>query len=382
MRLLVVSHVIHYWHNDALYAFGPYSREIDQWATLFTDVVIAAPCRNESAPGDCLRFRAGNVRIYRLPETGGNTFAAKARQLCLLPVLLLKLVRAMAAADVIHVRAPGNVGLLGSILAPVFRKFHIAKYAGQWNGYENEPWSNRLQRRLLNSSWWRNGVVTVYGNWAGMAPHVVSFFTSMMTEAQVTRAREVAQAKRFELPLQVLFVGRLEKVKRPELLLDAVEQACRRGADLRLTIIGDGSELPRLKAKVENSEILARRVTFTGALPFDSVMDRYSTGHVLVLPSSHSEGWPKVLAEAMCHGLVCIATRHGNIPWMLEGRGIVVPPEDSNAIAESLLRMQANEELWRTLSIAGREWACQYSLEGLREELRKLMQARGLKLAA
>lgn len=48
-RLVVISHVIHYRKAGELYAFGPYSREIDVWADLFPEVLIAclAVMRNQ-----------------------------------------------------------------------------------------------------------------------------------------------------------------------------------------------------------------------------------------------------------------------------------------------------------------------------------------------
>ena len=51
-RLLVVSSATHYLADGQLAAYGPYTREIDIWADLFDEVVIAAPCLHERAPGD------------------------------------------------------------------------------------------------------------------------------------------------------------------------------------------------------------------------------------------------------------------------------------------------------------------------------------------
>jgi len=63
MRLLITSHVIHYRHQGRLYAYGPYAREIDQWADLFAEVEIASPCRQQEPPGDCLPFERANISI-------------------------------------------------------------------------------------------------------------------------------------------------------------------------------------------------------------------------------------------------------------------------------------------------------------------------------
>ena len=126
-RLLVVSHVLHYRHGGKLYAYGPYAREIDVWAELFPELVIAAPCRDEQPPGDWVAFTRANISIAPQREAGGDHWSAKMRQILILPLLVRDLSRAMRAADAIHVRCPGNLGLLGVLLAPLFSHRLVAK---------------------------------------------------------------------------------------------------------------------------------------------------------------------------------------------------------------------------------------------------------------
>src|SRR5437868_4674272 len=153
-KLLIVSHVRHYDHGGKLYAWGPYTREIDIWADLFPQIVIASPVSTLPPPKDCLPFTRSNISMIPIKETGGDDWRAKAAQVFQLPSLIWNLARAMRGMDAIHVRCPGNLGLLGVILAPLFSRFLVAKYAGQWNGYHGEPVANWLQRRLLRSFWW------------------------------------------------------------------------------------------------------------------------------------------------------------------------------------------------------------------------------------
>lgn len=370
--LVVASHVIHYEQGGVVHAYGPYSRELDVWAGLFQHVVIAAPCRKAPPPRDSLAFKAPNISIAPLAETGGRTLGAKMVQAALLPLLVSGLFRVMAGADVIHVRCPGNLGLLGALLAPLFGKPMIAKYAGQWNGYPGEVWTNRFQRWLLRSRWWSKGIVTVYGEWPGQPPQVVPFFTAMMTRRQVEEAAASAEEKTLSATLQILFAGRLAESKRVDMLLAAARLLADRGASFHVTVLGDGPERARLES-LRNAESLNGHVTFAGAVPFDEMMGWYKRSHVLVLPS-RNEGWPKVLAEAMCHGLVCIATDRGLMPWLLEGRGLVVRPDDPRQIADSIERLAGDPREYRRLSRAASLWARQHSLEGLGEALRELMR--------
>jgi len=369
--LLIVSHVVHYRHNQQLYAYGPYAREIDVWADLFPRVIIAAPCREEPPPGDCLSFGRPNISIARQRETGGDTVAAKLRQLALLPSLVWGLACVMRRVDAIHVRCPGNLGLLGAILGPCFSESLVAKYAGQWNGYRGEPWTVRLQRVLLRSPWWR-GPVTVYGTWPHQPRQVVPFFTSMMTRDQVERAVQIASSKTLCAPLRVLFSGRLEPVKRADALLAGVKIAVDAGVPIEVVILGDGSERRVLQTMAANLGI-NHLVTFAGAQPFDRALDWYAWAHCLVLPSQHSEGWPKVLAEAMCHGVLGVGVDHGQVRDMLANRGVLLENGTPAEIATALQEVAGNPSRYELLMQSGSAWARQFSLEGLRDAIRDLL---------
>jgi len=369
-KLLIISSAIHYHYRGRLYAYGPYTREIDIWADLFPEVVIAAPCRDEAPPNDCLPFTRPKICIQPQKETGGKTPKAKLIQLLSLPRLTWGLSRAIRGADAIHVRCPGNLGLLGVILAPLFSRFLVAKYAGQWNGYAGETWTARLQRALLRSPWWR-GPVTVYGQWPNQPPHVIPFFTSMMTAEQVGQAVEVATRREAPPPLRVLFAGRLSREKRVAVLLEAVKLAVDGGLELEVAIVGDGPERDRLHKLAARLQ-LQGQVRFIGALPFGDALKWYEWAHCLVLPS-HSEGWPKVIAEGMCYGLVCIAVGCGQVPAMLAGRGVLLQAGTPQEIAESLIRVARYPDSFHPVMQAASLWARQYSLEGLRAALADLL---------
>src|SRR6185437_11672977 len=114
-------------------------------------------------PGDCLAFERENISIDPQIEAGGNGFSDKLALAASVPAMVFGLARAMRQAGAIHVRCPGNLGLIGALLAPIFSRRLIAKYAAQWRGGDGIPLSAKFQRAILRSRWWR-GPVTVYGS--------------------------------------------------------------------------------------------------------------------------------------------------------------------------------------------------------------------------
>jgi glycosyltransferase involved in cell wall biosynthesis len=371
MKLLITSHVIHYQHGGRLYAYGPYAREIDQWADLFTEIEIASPCRRQEPPGDCLPFERGNIRIVPQKEAGGKTIAAKLGLIASVPAMAFGLMRAMRRADAIHVRCPGNLGLIGVLMAPLFSRRLIAKYAAQWNGGEGEPLSARLQRAILRSRWWR-GPVTVYGAWPGSPRHVIPFFTSLLTAEQLERARASAMRERRGPGLRMLYTGRLSKAKNVDVLLRGAARVRAAGHDASVTVVGVGPERSSLEELAESLGIAAH-VEFTGGLPFEDVIGHLEAADVLVL-ASETEGWPKSIAEGMAFGLACVGSNIGFVPQMLEGRGFTVAPRDEDALVAALLAVAESPDRLAPMRHAAATWAQRYSLEGLRDALRDLMK--------
>jgi glycosyltransferase involved in cell wall biosynthesis len=370
MRLLITSHVIHYEYGGRLYAYGPYAREIDQWADLFSEIEIASPCRREAPPGDCLPFERGNIRILPQKEAGGKTLAAKLGLVASVPAMAFGLMRAMQRADAIHVRCPGNLGLIGALLAPLFSRRIIAKYAAQWNGGEGEPLSARLQRAILRSRWWR-GPVTVYGAWPDSPRHVIPFFTSLLASEQLERARASASRERRGPGLRVLYTGRLSRAKNVDVLLRAAARVRAAGHDVSATIVGEGPERSGLE-ELARSLGLTAHAEFTGGLPFEAVIGHLEAADVLVLVSE-TEGWPKSIAEGMAFGLACIGSNIGFVPQMLDGRGFTVAPRDEDALTAALLEVAQSPDRLAPMRHAAAAWAQRYSLEGLRDALRDLM---------
>ncbi|MGA3294927.1 MAG: glycosyltransferase [Candidatus Acidiferrales bacterium] len=373
-KLLIVSHVVHYKFAGGLYAYAPYAREIELWAQMFRDVLIAAPCREEQPPADCARFEAHNLRVIAQREVGGETLGAKIKLACALPGLTWDLCAAMRQADAIHVRCPGNLGLLGTLLAPMFSNRLVAKFAGQWSPNSHEPWTTRFQRFVLSSRWWR-GPVTVYGRWPGQPAHVVPFFSAALTDAQVARARRAIASRAAGELRHILFTGRLSSAKNVDVLLAALAKLRAQGIAFTATIAGEGPQLSALERQSADLG-LADCVEFTGGVGFDRVVELLERSGILVL-ASETEGWPKAIVEAMAFGLVTIGSQVGIVPEIVgEGRGLTVPPRNAEALAAALRDVLTAPERYAEMRARAAEWGARYTVESLRDSLRSLLVER------
>lgn len=371
--LLIVTHVQHYIWDDQIWAFGGYAREVDIWADIFPSIIIASPCIELSPPGDCLPLTRKNISVIPV-QTRENSGILKCKFLLFfyLPRIIWKLSKLMREAWAVHVRLPGNLGAIGALLAPLFSERIIAKYAGTWPNFEGEPKTYRLQKSLLKSRWF-SGPVTVYGDWPNQPDHVIPFFTSILTTDQIELAKKASEKKHLHFPSRILFVGRMDRGKNAHILLDALQILKKYNYSFEARIIGDGNQKEELHQQVLDLG-LQSRVTFTGAIPFSSVLENYIWGDILVLTSENSEGWPKAIAEAMAFGLVCFGSERGLIPKMLsEKRGVVVDPVTANNLADCLKELLNSPSTYKTISKNATEWSQNYSLNGLRKAIKELL---------
>lgn len=130
------------------------------------------------------------------------------------------------------------------------------------------------------------------------------------------------------------FVGRLEPVKNPLALLEAVALIIDQGYDVELSVVGDGSQKQLLIDRASELKI-SNRVIIHG---FQDEPDRYVRQcHVYVQPSL-SEGFGLALVEAMGCAVSVIATAVGGAPEIIQDNhtGWLIHKTDAKSIARKL----------------------------------------------
>ena len=130
---------------------------------------------------------------------------------------------------------------------------------------------------------------------------------------------------------------------------------------LRLLIVGDGPERRRLGALADRLG-LAQSVIFAGHQ--DQIAAFYAAANVFLL-TSHSEGSPNALLEAMSAGLPVVATRVGGVPELAENgeEALLEDRGDHEALADAVLRVFTEPDLRSRLIENGRRKAAGHSPE-------------------
>ena len=127
------------------------------------------------------------------------------------------------------------------------------------------------------------------------------------------------------------WIGRMVPIKRVEILLHAVRELTQAGLPIKLLLVGEGPERPRLQRLAEDLGI-AEHCIWAG--PIEDMPTLYRAVDAVALPS-RNEGTPVVLIEALACGVPVIASAVGGVPDVLERGewGYLVPPESDWALA-------------------------------------------------
>jgi len=165
---------------------------------------------------------------------------------------------------------------------------------------------------------------------------------------------------------QIAYAGRLVREKGVDVLLMALRAVVQKLPDARLVIAGDGPERERLE-RMTRAFGLTEHVTLLARVSQEQLDREFAGVWVHAVPSRWAEPFGLVAPEAMMRGTAVVASACGGLSEIVEhGRtGLLVPPENPDALATALLRLLSDRALTEELGRAGRERALrEFSADG------------------
>jgi len=370
MRFLIISHTPHIQQNNLLYAYAPYVSEMNLWLKYVDEVEIIAPRIKEEISNIEVSYIHNNIHLNNVSSITFTSFKNAFLSILKLPVLLFTIFKACKKADHIHLRCPGNIGLLGCFVQILFpKKIKTAKYAGNWNPISKQPLSYKLQKWILSNTFFTKNIkVLVYGNWKNQTKNIIPFFTASFNNSEI----EYVIERNYHTKLNFVFVGSLVKGKRPFLTIQIIEALHNQGKSVSLELYGDGVLKSELQEYINNNN-LDKVITLKGNQKKEAIKNALRQSHFLILPSK-SEGWPKAIAEAMFFGCIPIATRISCIPFMLNHgkRGVIIEPNVENAVNNIDKYLKNNDDL-KVMSKLASKWAQNYTLDVFETAISKFL---------
>lgn len=157
----------------------------------------------------------------------------------------------------------------------------------------------------------------------------------------------------------VLSVCRFYPRKRLEVLLRAAALLRDRIPGLQVRIVGNGPERRRLQ-RICGELRMEALINWVGDAGMDQLANEYMRADVFCLPSVQ-EGFGIVFLEAMAAGKPIVATRAAAVPEVVR-HGLLVEPDQHEALAEAILQLHRDHDLRASLGEAGRRDVEQFEM--------------------
>jgi glycosyltransferase involved in cell wall biosynthesis len=179
----------------------------------------------------------------------------------------------------------------------------------------------------------------------------VATFTPDPARAEQARARYPLPEGAFPV---LGSIGSFEERKGQVKLLEALENAKADLPNIHLMLVGDGPDETMLQERVAERSLQAH-VTF---FPFTTEPAHvFELLDILTLPSTHKEGLPNVLLEALSMGVPVVSSRLAGTPEIvIEGvTGMLVEPGDVDGLATAIRALSTDDDLRRRMGAAGQQ---------------------------
>lgn len=283
-------------------------------------------------------------QLYYIPTVTDGPIVNKATYFA---KAYFKCARLVNTADVVHI----HTAMRGSFE----RKYRIARLAFQarvpiiiheHDGefpllYESS--SETYKRRVKSFFGWAEQVIVLSEAWKNYYSR-----NGICSESKITVMHNAVN-----LPVEsvnvganqsILFLGRLDSNKSPDVLLKAAAHVVDRYPEARFVFAGEG-ELNRYKSMAKKLKIEAN-CDFTGWISGHD-KDLYVKQAGLFCLPSKNEGMPMSMLEMMSYGIPCVMTPVGGVPQVIEDgyNGFLVPVDDVELLSSVLCRVLASPRL-------------------------------------
>ncbi len=289
------------------------------------------------------------------------------------PKMVAKILR-KEDIDIVHVHTPFSLGAAGikaarELTLPAVGTFHTL--IPEYTHYISEtlgPLLSRLTWKYVTMFYKRCNVVTTPSN--PMRERLVE--RGLKNVYVIPNSVDVGLFRPGERPRNkdpcVLFVGRLGKEKKIEVLIDAAPKILKEYPKARFRIIGTGIYEARYK-KLVGKKGLTDSFVFEGYLDLSDLIDAYRACDVFVMPSE-TETQGLVALEAMACGRPVVgADALGLKDVITHGvDGYLFRPSSSDELANYVLGLLADERRWQKMGKKAREKAEKFSSKRVGEQ--------------
>jgi len=366
----IITHTIHKIKEGQIFAYEPYVREINLWGKYVDKIIILAPISVDEIRSIEIPYVHPRIKVVEISNFNITSIENAFRSILVIPKICWSIYQVMQQVNHIHLRCPGNVGLLGCVVQVFFpSKIKTAKYAGNWDPKSKQPIAYKLQKWILSNTLLSRKIkVLVYGEWLKQTKNIKSFFTASYHEYEI---EEIAK-KDLNNTIKLLFVGAFSIGKQPMLSVMTTHKLLKKGFDVTLDMYGNGSEYEKVQKYMDDHQ-LHKIIKLHGNQSKEVVKRAFQKSHFLIFISK-SEGWPKVVAESMFWSCLPVSTKVSCVSCMLDygHRGALING-NLDEVVEKIESYIAHKKRYAEHVENARIWSQQFTLDAFEEAIKELL---------
>ena len=245
MTFAIITSAPHKYKDGKYYSYGPYVREMNIWNKYADNILVIAPLDTSNDIDDIDAAYNKDITHVEVKSFNITSFYNVLRTLVLAPFISYKIFKVMRKADHIHMRCPCNMSLLGAfvqMLLPHKRK--TVKYAGNWDFGSDQPFTYRLQQKIMKNPFLsKKTKVLVYGEWPDATKNMNAFISATYRNDE----RISFVPRDYTERMKFVFTASLVVGKRPLLTIKIIEKLREKGIDAEIHMFGDGPLMEEAK---------------------------------------------------------------------------------------------------------------------------------------
>lgn len=374
MKLTIISHGPFSFDGQQYLGQELFGNYIDKLAPYFSEIIVCAAILRK---GDKryngysnYTFKSPNITFVELPadsKENSGILQKILKQIKLAKVIFFQIRK----WELIYIFMPSYAGAITFFFNKIFSKPFFVYLASDWEEISSSSfkWNNwrgnifynayecihgLLERKIVSNSplTLTAGKALFKKYYANGKPIVQTAPMINLSEKDLYYREDTCQSS----PIKCLFVGGLIPRKGLTYLIKAISILHAEGYKITLQIAGIGEQREELEALVRELGI-NDIVTFLGYISNGPELFKvYRESDIFILPTL-SEGFPRVLYEAMSQSIPIITTNVSGIPHLMEDgkNALLIVPESSDEIVNSVKRLLSDGILRRTLIKGGHE---------------------------
>jgi len=316
-------------NESEILAFGPVVIELEQMLEIFDEITWIG-FKHEKSNASLIPVKKDKIKIIALNKVGGKSIFDKLSIIANYPKMGIIILKEIKKHKYIHSRAPSNPAVIAMIFSYLFpNKMFWFKYAGTWVDKASSFY--QFQRKLLKQLL-INSIVTINGDYSNKK-NILAFENPCLSMLDRIEGRKIIDNKINKTKKNYCFVGALSEDKGVDKILEAFIDI---KSDLIGTVhlVGDGEE--RLHFEKMTKQV-PQNIIFHGFLSKEKISTIYEKSDFLIL-ASKSEGFPKVIGEAMNFGCIPIVSNISCISqYVIDSKnGYLIDPKSKSDLENKI----------------------------------------------